>query len=486
MSSVKRILTLITLILICFKSYGQFKTAIGPDGKPIYLIQKQDLNYNNGICGYINNLLSPYGNSNISSVYGNVLNGNFVFEANHFIQSKATITDILQECALVRNAAEDGHYIAFNNNIFEQPFVVSGLSGNLQLSGNRTPYLFFSGAGMGTIVCTSNHIDAIVQIKQSKYQRVEMNTNIFKNDTARFHIISSTIDHFMLTANVAKVLRLDMYTDTLGTVDVDDNWGDKTAPMSRISELNFYHCQFTGSVATIIRQNKRKPSIRFYDCVFSKDVQLTNLNADTIEFDRCKDIVKDMALSAERNDRPTVLKFRHTDLSHIDFDYDQRYVLYQWPERETIRGIYEQLLVKFQNEKKLESYERVDKEYFRFRHSWLINAISYCWWDYGYNKWLIILWTVFFVFIFSALNYRFWDRCVETYPIKKVSEISSTHAGVQKFIKILVYTSFIFFSIKIEFEKLSFKKTGWLAYFFLQYLLGLICLFFIANAILKL
>lgn len=335
-------------------------------------------------------------------------------------------------------------------------------------------------------MCASNNIDAIIQVKQCKYQKVEMNSNVFKADTARFHIINSSIDNFSLAANAAKVLRLDMYSDTLGVVNVDDNWGDKSAPISRISELNFYSCQFTGNLATIIMQHKRKPSIRFYECVFGTGVQMTYINADTIEFNRCKDIAKDMVLSVESNDRPTVLKFRHSDLSHIDFDYDKRYDLFQWPEQETTRAIYEQLLVKFQNEKKLDSYERIDKEYFKFRHNWVINILSCWWWDYGYNKWLIIIWTAIFVLIFSVFNFLYWEQCIHIYPIKKVAEISATSGKSSKFLKVFVYTSFIFFSIKVDFEKLSFKKTGWLVYFFFQYLVGLTCLFFIANAILKL
>ncbi|WP_143822191.1 hypothetical protein [Mucilaginibacter pedocola] len=82
-----------------------------------------------------------------------------------------------------------------------------------------------------------------------------------------------------------------------------------------------------------------------------------------MEFHWFKEILKDMALSTELNDRPTVLKFRHTDLSHIDFDYYQRYVLHQCPERETTRGIYEQLLVKFQNKKTGESSAGGEKEF---------------------------------------------------------------------------------------------------------------------------
>jgi hypothetical protein len=56
---------------------------------------------------------------------------------------------------------------------------------------------------------------------------------------------------------------------------------------------------------------------------------------------------------------------------------------------------------------------------------------------------------------------------------------------VRKYFVVFLYTAFIFFSLKIDFDKLSFKGVRLVGYFFFQYIVGLVCLFFIANAILK-
>jgi hypothetical protein len=56
---------------------------------------------------------------------------------------------------------------------------------------------------------------------------------------------------------------------------------------------------------------------------------------------------------------------------------------------------------------------------------------------------------------------------------------------VKRMIYALVFTSFIFFSLRIDFDKLKYANTKYLAAFFVQYIVGLICLFFLVNAIFK-
>ncbi len=55
----------------------------------------------------------------------------------------------------------------------------------------------------------------------------------------------------------------------------------------------------------------------------------------------------------------------------------------------------------------------------------------------------------------------------------------------KKRVKVLAFTVLIFFSLRVDFDKLSFQKPGLVIYFFIQYLIGLGCLFLILIAILK-
>jgi hypothetical protein len=55
----------------------------------------------------------------------------------------------------------------------------------------------------------------------------------------------------------------------------------------------------------------------------------------------------------------------------------------------------------------------------------------------------------------------------------------------QFIVKGFIFTSLIFFSLRINFEKLSYNTTKGLVWFFFQYIVGLVCLFFLVNYILK-
>lgn len=115
----KKILLLLLILVSHLNGISQVKRIFVSDTKGTYKLEKKQLTYDNGICGYINNLLNPYASRNISSIYGDVLDRDFVFESNHFIQTKKTLSSTLQECEIVKNIAEDGHHITFQNNIFD-------------------------------------------------------------------------------------------------------------------------------------------------------------------------------------------------------------------------------------------------------------------------------------------------------------------------------------------------------------------------------
>jgi len=232
-------------------------------------------------------------------------------------------------------------------------------------------------------------------------------------------------------------------------------------------------------------ENSGIEKMMFSQCTFSQNARLADANIDTLEFERCINFEKGTILRGLDRNKPIVLKFDRSDLTNLDFDYDQRYELYKWPSREANESVFQQLLVKFENEKKTESYKRVDIEYSKYRNNQLVNTLNYIWWNFGYEKWLIILWTIFFLSCFTIINMIFWKNFRKIYHVEKESDITNSTGG-EKFIKILLFTSLIFFSLRINFEKLSFKHTGRLVYFFFQYITGLVCLFFIANAILKL
>ncbi len=159
-------------------------------------------------------------------------------------------------------------------------------------------------------------------------------------------------------------------------------------------------------------------------------------------------------------------------------------------------GTFETLLSKFKNEGKKDSYERLDIDYHHFKarkgSHWdrIADWAQEKWWNYGYSKWLVVWWTVAFLGLFFVFNAVFWRGLQEVYPIPQAYPFVDRRARpiayhLLDLMRIFLYTVFVFFSIKIDLDRLKVANPWLLAYFFFQWLAGLWCLFFIVNALLK-
>src|ERR1700761_538576 len=113
---------------------GAFQPVLKVDGKVVDLLEGRTLTYDNGICGYLNKLLIPLAEKPIPGTTG-LLTHDFYIQQSYFIQSKQTITDVLQECNDVNLAVDKSHKGFLINNHFNQPLVISGISGSLQMNG---------------------------------------------------------------------------------------------------------------------------------------------------------------------------------------------------------------------------------------------------------------------------------------------------------------------------------------------------------------
>lgn len=193
-------------------------------------------------------------------------------------------------------------------------------------------------------------------------------------------------------------------------------------------------------------------------------------------------------------------------LFEIGFTDDESY--------EQRTSVYEKLLAKFKQEGFEESYRLLDIDYRRYKllHDGLLlgkflNLLQTYWWNYGYNKeWILTKWTSRAILFFTVFN-LFWLSRLQSgiYNLEFVAPIlrdahhwwAKRHyfprrAFLQQGVSIcakyvlatLVYTSMIFFRLKIELEKSNIRKHPWLfLYTLILYTIGLICTGFIANVI---
>ena len=163
-------------------------------------------------------------------------------------------------------------------------------------------------------------------------------------------------------------------------------------------------------------------------------------------------------------------------------------------------SVYESVLKNLKDDGLMDSYQILDIEYreFKYRHqgglNWYVaNTFHRWWWNYGYAKELIFLWTLGFLFLFSVLNINFYRRLSENvYAIPFLGKWDNNSmrwpkSWIYYWLQVVTYTAIIFFGLKMDIAKF---KEGVVrnhpllfAYLMFIYVLGLVCLGFIANII---
>ena len=260
-------------------------------------------------------------------------------------------------------------------------------------------------------------------------------------------------------------------------------------------QLEMYNSELTGSIF-LDNTDSIKANMTFSNCRFINSTIPID-RVDTLELLDCI-IEKSLKLpgnALERGSRPLYLKLENIDLAKVSLDFTENTVLMlDSVEGETERT-YEFLLNKFKNESKLLSYKYADIQYQKYKlHlvGWLGDAWSVLnnwWWNYGYERSSIIKHTFTFLLVFFIINWILGDKLLSFYPVlvynKQSRWVNKGRYFGKKFFLAFVFTLLIFFSLSIDFKLLNANRTRMMIYFLFQYFVGLICLFFLFNAILK-
>lgn len=218
---------------------------------------------------------------------------------------------------------------------------------------------------------------------------------------------------------------------------------------------------------------------------------------DTLEFSNVKEIGAEIDFTNARKDSGVChINLLRSDISKIKLRYDI-FRLY-FPDETRIEeksNVYEALLAKFKADRYDDSYETLDIEYRKFlyaiRGQWVWNALQNYWWNYGYSKEWIFVWIGYFLWVFTIINWFYYDYLsTKVYSIKSLSLQQMPTGWKRHFLKpllALTYTCFIFFGVKIDPEGIKelsgFRRYFALFYIFTVYSVGLICLAYLANFI---
>ena len=170
--------------------------------------------------------------------------------------------------------------------------------------------------------------------------------------------------------------------------------------------------------------------------------------------------------------------------------------------------IYTELLSMQQANFFLDGYEKLDKEYKAFkcliRNSFVAkiqNWIDKHWWDYGYDKFMVIKNSVKLFLLFFVINLLAYKELAKVYHPEKFKKFDerldsnntedefSIATRVRNYIiripAIFLYTAFVFWGFKLDLKELEIKKPLFMAILIGQYIIGLVCLAYIANYIIS-
>jgi hypothetical protein len=377
-------------------------------------------------------------------------------------------------------------FLSFDSCTFDYIYL-KNLSGSLGLERNNIHFLEIdSSRGLNLGFLDNMQVDSpYIKISNSFItelsfvQRLSKNTFLFNNDT-----INNTV---WLPSSNLYIKDREVYPDVYST-DSNLLTEERELDTPIESTINFKNCYINADFACYgLLTNS---TIVFEDCTFGPNADLANMIINKIVIKNCR-VTNPLLLSFNLNYPKVWLSIANTDLTNIKLDYSSNVGLSFEPtdNSDVVLNTYKNLLDKFRSEGKDESYKNVDIQYKLYKKSSVGIFLERIWWYYGYRKYYVFGWTIFFLSLFFLFNASYWTGMQATYPIVPLPKINYYDRGfksnVRKLTTALLFTIFIFFSIGINFSKLNYNKLRFVIAFFLQYLIGLFCLVFILKAIIK-
>ena len=193
--------------------------------------------------------------------------------------------------------------------------------------------------------------------------------------------------------------------------------------------------------------------------------------------------------------RHNILLYR-TDFSKFHFDYKFFRLIFE-DTMHKIRissdekiSVYESVLKNFNDRGQLESYRLLDLEYQQYKWGrpwfhwfWWLPKI---WWNYGYTKELIFAWTLGLALLFTLINYKLMNTLNEkVYPIPFMKTLGPNPGFLRKLWFSLLYTSYIFFRLTLDFDRMKYNNIAYTAYILVIYTSGIVCLAYLANYVIQ-
>lgn len=271
-----------------------------------------------------------------------------------------------------------------------------------------------------------------------------------------------------------------------------------------LGPVNFNNAIFDSSLTFSGSRFSKKVS--FYSTMIKDCFFRNTYMPDTIDFSQIRRIGQVIDFSFVKTDTlkdgECVIFLEGTDISKIKLNYLQFRLAFKTNDPAVRKGLYEQLINVQKQYGFNDGLEKLDKEYRDYKNkqegNYALNIIQKTWWGYGYDTYKVFECSLLIYMLFTIVNFFFLSKMMnEVYEVSKLKAqyrmiiYSNTPSNISQrvnrnlhiFIISMIYTSVIFFGIKFDPDKLHFKNYLGLAYFFLVYTSGIVCLAYMAHII---
>jgi len=302
----------------------------------------------------------------------------------------------------------------------------------------------------------------INSIKEYHFYKCTIDSARFENDTLELGVFNGCRANKLIFEHIA--------INGLAWVD------------AKIDSLQFENCKFL-QVPKI--SSEQRP-----DCIIIKDCDLTN-------FSQLWDI--DQTWEKFRPGK-CLLSIKGTDISKLKFVYSNYILDTAGLNFETLESFYNKLKEQYTNLGMTSSYDSADIDSRRFIAKnrgalyKFTDWVNRWWWNYGYDKGKVVTNSLFLFsfFLFANLCFglkRLFENGYELNTFRvildQIKKYRYWYAKIwYQFWYTFLFTCLVFWGIKLERDKLKLQNLGYIFYILLQYLVGVVCLAYLAAFIL--
>jgi hypothetical protein len=283
------------------------------------------------------------------------------------------------------------------------------------------------------------------------------------------HLVFGSGDFASLSLKKSKIGKLVIGADTLRSLHVDDS-------VTHINRVLIW-----GSFINEIAINYLADTIELYDIRIDRPLNFKG------------------AIRMDNRNHIHHLRILSKDVDKLDFEYHNFRLYFRGEESYDDKiGVYTALLESFKRKGYLSSYEKLDKEFqeFQYNESGILgNIFNWTvknWWDYGYEKKLILRNAIILNSIFLIINFLLFKKLIKhgykarefitvNSSLKKKYSSNKLKLAILRFPYVFIYTCYIFWGLRLDIKNLGIHRIKLFGYILFQYVVGLICLAYLAN-----